>query len=247
MSDNQQPTGGAGGSNGGAGTGSNAGGDSPQNNGNNSGTPPKMVSWDVHERLLGDVAKAREKNRELEARIGEIESNSLKEKNDYKSLYERSETSKKELEQKLKDQSSWIVQTQQFNEVKAAAVAAGLRKEALDDLDMIDMKGVEVETTSTGRFIVKGAKERVESLKNEKPHWFTTTTPPVVNTGGTGAGEPKPGARLGVADVLQAERDWKRGKITRKQYDDTYARYCKENPKNAIPAGEPSTPSNPKT
>lgn len=239
MSDNQQSTGGAGGGNGGAGAG-NAGGDSSQNNGGNSNSQPKVVPWDVHERLLGDVAKTRDKNRELEARIGEIESNSLKEKNDFKGLYERTDAENKTLKKQLEDQSKWIVQTQQFNAVKTEAQKAGLRSEALDDLDMIDMKGVKVEVTSSGRYIVSGAKERVESLKTEKPHWFTQAAPPTVNAGGTGAGESKPGARLSPEDVAQAERQWKQGKITRAQYEKTYFDYCKQNPARAVPPGEPT-------
>ena len=233
MDEQTQSTGGAGGVTGGAG--SSASDDSSQNSNQNSATQPKVVPWDVHDRAMSDLQKQKDKNRELESRIGAIESKSLQEKNDYKSLWERSESDKKKLEQDLQNQSNWIVKTQQFNEVKAEAVAAGLRKEALKDLDLIEMDGVDVETTSTGRFIVKGAKQKVESLKQEKPHWFTVEEPPKVNTGGTGAGDVRPGQRLSATDVVQAERDWKRGKITKQKYHEVYQTYCKQNPKNAIP------------
>ena len=205
-------------------------------------TSPRTVSWENHQRALDDMHKFKQQVQQLEAKLGDMQSESLKEKNDYKSLYEQTSEKLKSTEQKLTQQSDWIVKTQQFNEVKAAAVAAGLRSEALEDLDLIDMSGVKVEATSTGRFLVSGAKERVESLKKEKPHWFTVDRPPTINAGGTGAGESQPGRRLTAVDVHQAERDWRTRKISEAQYRRIYKQYCDENPKFAIPAGEPNKP-----
>lgn len=240
MADNQQSTGGAGGGNGGAGTG-NAGDDSSQNNGGNSNTQPKVVPWEVHERMQTDLVKAKEKARELEARLGEVESKSLQEKNDYKSLWEREKADKEKLAKELNDQTNWVVSTQQFNAVKEIALAAGLRQEALSDLEDADMSDVKVEVTSSGRYIVSGAKEKVEQFKTKKPHWFSDTKPPKINAGGSSAGDTVPGKRLTPEDVRQAELDWKRGRKTEAQYKEIYIRYCKENPRpgRTIP-GEPA-------
>lgn len=228
MGDELNPSGGAAGGAGGAGP----SGDSPNPNPNPS-DKPKMVSWDVHQRMQDDLVKAKRRSQELEAKMGDLESEKLKAANDYKALYEGEQQKRQKVEGELKQFSNWAVQTQRFNAVKSEALAAGLRKEALSDLELIDLESVKVETTSTGRFLTEGAKERVEQLKSERPHWFTVGAPPTVNAGGASAPPPPGQGKLTVNDVVQAERDAKRGKITQARYQEIYKQYAKENPRNA--------------
>jgi hypothetical protein len=194
----------------------------------------KTVSWDNHQRALADLHKFKADAEKLRTQLGDQESERLKAANDYKGLYEAEKAKRETSDKKLVEFTGWTLQTQRFNEVKHLALADGLKKEALGDLELIDLDDVKVESTSTGRFIVQGAKDRVEKLKTERPHWFSAANAPQINSGG-GGGAPAKGAKLTVNDVVEAERNWKRNRITRQAYDELYNRYLKENPRNATP------------
>jgi hypothetical protein len=55
-------------------------------------------------------------------------------------------------------------------------MSLGLRKEAMDDLDMYDLSDVQIEYTNTGKVSVLGADKFAERLKTIKPHWFGSKT-----------------------------------------------------------------------
>lgn len=221
-------SGASGGSGGAAPTAGNSTGTSVQNQ---SGGETKTVSWENHQRALSDLHKFKSEAERLKTELGNQESERLKAANDYKGLYETEKAKREASDKKLSDFTNWTIQTQRFNEVKVLAQAEGLKKEALSDLELIDMEDVKVETTSTGRFIVQGAKDRVEKLKTERPHWFQTAQPPTINGGG--GAPPATGGKVTVSDVVEAERNYKRGKISRKAYDEVYGKYLKDNPRAA--------------
>lgn len=221
-------SGASGGSGGAAPTAGDSTGTSVQNQ---SGGETKTVSWENHQRALSDLHKFKSEAERLKTELGNQESERLKAANDYKGLYETEKAKREASDKKLADFTGWTIQTQRFNEVKLLAQAEGLKKEALSDLELIDMEDVKVETTSTGRFIVQGAKDRVEKLKTERPHWFQTAQPPTINGGG--GAPPATGGKVTVSDVVEAERNYKRGKISRKAYDEVYGKYLKDNPRAA--------------
>lgn len=242
MGDTQNPSGGAQGGAGGAGP----SGDSSQSS-NNSNNQPRTVSWENHQRALDDMHKFKREAEEAKAKLGDQESERLKQANDFKALYEKEQKAHSETKTKLTETMNWTVNTQRFNAVKDAALATGLRKEALSDLELVDMSRVKVEATSSGRFFVEGAKEFVDGLKAERPHWFTVGNPPPVNSGGGGTpgagaagGQPDGSKKLTVQDVVKAEADLKARRITRAQFEETYKRYCRENPRNAQAGQLPS-------
>ncbi len=70
----------------------------------------------------------------------------------------------------------------------------GLVETAVDDLELMELKDVIVETTSTGRVNVIGAKSAAERIKSIRPHWFSEGRVPNINgrqpevrTSGSGA------------------------------------------------------------
>lgn len=193
--------------------------------GNNGKETPKTVSWENHQRALGDLHKFKKQVEELGTKLGDLESQSLKEKQDYKGLYEQSEQKRKAAEEEAKKVKGWAVSTHRFSEIKSEAMKAGLLPSAMNDLELLPMENVEVEVTSSGRFIVNGAKDFVESVKGERPHWFQKPGAPNVNGGGGGAPPGGDGKELTPHDVYMAERNWKAGKITRKDYEDTFVKY----------------------
>lgn len=227
--DPKNPAGGAGG--GSAGGDPNTNPDSGKTSENGSeGTPnPKTVSWDNHQRVLKDMHKEKEARKALEVRLGDLESKQLQEKEDFKGLFEKEKKTRIETEQKLDKWQKWTVQTQRFNSVKAEAEKAGILPSALKDLELVDMTEVQVEATSGDRFLVSGEGDFVARLKNDRPHWFKKAGAPNVNGGGGGA-KPASDKKLTTADVVEAERNMKKGKLSRKDYQETVDRYLKENP-----------------
>lgn len=192
---------------------------------------PKTVSWDNHKRALDDMHKYKQRAKDAELKLGENEESRLRDQEKWKDLAERKEAEAKEWKQKAEDVDDLFVNTQKYNAVKRYAVENGILTEAVDDLDTQDLNDVTVERTDSGRYAVSGAKEFVERLKQRRPFWFKKDKAPRINSGG-GAPPDKP-KELTPNDVVQAERDWKAGKIPQSKYQDIYQQYTSQ--RNQLP------------
>lgn len=184
----------------------------------------KVVPWNNHRRALDDMHKFKKRNVELETKLGEIEDQRLREKEDYKSLAEKYKADAVKYKAEAEQTTSAFVDTQKFSEVKSIALANGLRAEAVNDLDLLKLDAVELETTSSGRFNVSGAKDFVENLKRDKPHWFVDNVPPKINPGGGGA-PPDTTGKITPSQLLQAEKAVKFGKLSEEKYLRLYKTY----------------------
>ena len=210
---------------GGEGSGAPSGDDSSQNSQQNQGGNSKTVSWDNHKRVLDDMHTFKKKVSELETKLGDIESEKLKATNDFKTLYETEKEKRERAEAKANETLQWAANTQRFSVVKAEAEKQGLKKEAIADLELLDMSDIKVEATSTGRFIVEGAEDWVNAIKSKRSHWFTNPNPPPINGGGGGTPPSQGTGKLSPNDLVDAERKMKRGLITRAEYEATYQKY----------------------
>jgi hypothetical protein len=187
----------------------------------------KTVSWKNHRRALDDMHRFKSKATELETKVGELEEEKLREKENWKSLAERYKTDADKWKTEAENGKDLFTNTQKYNAVKKVALESGLLPEALDDLDLLNLEEVVVESTDQNRFAVHGVKEFVERLKQTKTHWFSKKQAPNVNSGG-GTVKPDEGTPLSPADVYQAEREMKLGKMSREQYQNIYTRYCNQ-------------------
>ncbi len=70
---------------------------------------------------------------------------------------------------------------------------------------MIELNGVEIETTNTGKASVIGAEAFAKNLKALKPHWFADKTAPNVNGGSPRVADS--GGRITVDDLMAAEKE----------------------------------------
>jgi hypothetical protein len=145
------------------------------------------VSFEDHQRALKDLHRFKSRAKELEDAIANKETQSLREKEDYKTLADRYKAELDETQNKLKSINQWFESSQAHSSVKQHALRLGLLPEAEKDLDLLPLEGVVVETvkTSSGgvRHNVLGADGYVESLKKTRPHWFRDTKAPVFNSG----------------------------------------------------------------
>ena len=187
----------------------------------------KKVSWKDHKRAIDDLHKYKNKAADFEKRLNDLETQKLEENENWKGLAERSKADAEKWKTQAEENKSLFVNTQKFSAVRKFAAEAGLKSEAYDDLDLLDLNNVVVETTDSGRYVVHGAKDFVAELKQKRPHWFQSKTPPNVNSGG-GNDVPPGNKEYTSADVIEAERQYKIGKISREQYHKIYTAYCSQ-------------------
>lgn len=121
------------------------------------------------ERELNGERTARKKaEQEVEVRRRQ----ELKTKEDYKSLADQLEKELHEEKKRNEVTWSWFENNKKMDTVKAIAASNGIRKEALSILEGMDLDGVDIEKTSTGRINVLGAETFVSSLKSKMPFLF---------------------------------------------------------------------------
>jgi len=139
------------------------------------------------QRYKDDMFRYKDEAKTAKEALDANKTQSLKDKDDYKSLYEAEKTRREVAETSLTDFSDGYYTDKKFSEVRALALRAGIRPEAEKDLELLDLKKVQVERTDQGRTIVHGADTFVEELKRTSPHWFKASNNLNINTRGGGA------------------------------------------------------------
>jgi hypothetical protein len=150
----------------------------------------KPVSTEAYEQTKNDMHKFKrqlteESNARLmaEKKLQDFETEQQESKGNYKELYEARTEELETYKGKYDSVLDNVVNDKKLTAVRELALKHNIRQEALDDLDMVDMSKVVVETTDQGRYNVLGADIFVDSLKQLKPHWFTDARAPVLNNG----------------------------------------------------------------
>lgn len=160
---------------------------------------PKPVSSEAYEQTKNDMHKfkrmasdAETKQLEAEVKLKAIETSNQESQGKYKELWESTTEELNSVRDKHSKVLNSVIDDKKLTAVREFALKHNIRQEALDDLDMVDMSGVVVETTDQGRYSVHGADHFVEKLKTLKPHWFVDGKAPIINNGtGTFDGEEK--------------------------------------------------------
>lgn len=177
----------------------------------------EYVPKSAYQKVSDDMHKYKRELNEVKARLDKEAADRLASEKNFEQLWKNEKKRADEAEELAKKKDSYYVHTQKVSAIRAAAMEAGLRSEAMDDLELLDFDGVEVELTSNGRYLVHGAKEFAQSIKNKKPHWFKSGKPPGHNAGG-GGGTHEGSKAITPKDVVDAERSWKSGKISKDDY-----------------------------
>jgi hypothetical protein len=224
MEDEQKPTSGAEGSEGRADTSENK---ESENKKTEPDKTPDVVSRKAYTSVSDDMHRFKREAAEAKQKLADLEAKKLADDKNYQELYEREKKARLEADEQNQKKDKYYIHTQKSSEIRKLAMEIGLRSEALDDLDLLDYDGVEVEVTSTGRYNVLGGKQFVENLKNKKPHWFNKDKPPKVNAGGGGVTSPGTG-KLTPTDVVNAERQMKRGKMSKEDFHVVFNKYVEQ-------------------
>lgn len=174
------------------------------------------------QRALKDLHKEKTARKEAEDKLKKLEEDKLKETGRYKDLYETTAKERDEAREGGTRAESLFKTSLRSQRVEALAEKLGIREEARDDLDHLDLSEIEVEATENGRYIVRGADKFVENLKKSKPHWFNDKKTPPFNPKG-GGGVPNTGP-VTADDVVKAEIKYGRNDP---RFRDVYARWAK--------------------
>ncbi len=160
------------------------------------------------ERTITDMHKYKKAAKEAADKLAEKDRAELVSQNKWKELYEAEKARADEADGTSTKMKESFLNEKKYSALKTAAMAAGLKTEALDDLDSLDLDDIQVETTSTGRTNVMGVEAKLKKIQTAKPHWFGGKTAPkidgkaprVVDDGSAG------GTEVTIAQVRAAEK-----------------------------------------
>jgi len=136
--------------------------------------PPVTQSVDLKDRTraLTDLKSVKAKNTLLEQQIKDQELAKLKDSDNWKQIAENAQTESADWKQKYDSMGATVARDKKLSAVREHCMALGIKPEAKVDLDILDLDGVEIETTNLGNINVIGAKAFADKLKMSKPHWF---------------------------------------------------------------------------
>lgn len=171
------------------------------------------VSKDVYENVMKDLHSTKSKYKELEEKIRSFEDEkenlkvkSLKEKEEWQKLAEIRENEAKELKKKLDTNAHTTSNYFKRSEVRQLAIKNGIRDSALEDIDLLPLDEVVVETTNTGKINVLGADKFVDRLRTTRPHWFQDKSDPKVATSTPSTTKP---SKVDAKDVVKLYKEGK--------------------------------------
>lgn len=143
--------------------------------------PPqeKPPAPDINAKLMEELNKYRAKATELETKFKQRESDELKNNQKWQELAELKEKEAAQAIEEKEKLKSAIVTKEKMSAIREAAIQAGLRKESIPDLRLIDFPEVKLETNSEGEFTASGADKAIQRLKSLRPHWFQTAAPSI--------------------------------------------------------------------
>ena len=121
-----------------------------------------------------------------------------------------------------------FIDGKRYGAVKDACLKAGLKPEALQDLELLDLSEVEIETTSAGKVNVLRAEAFAENLKRLRPHWHGAGQAPTVNGNLPGVSQVD---QITAVDLVKAEREAKKTG-DKAAYHELHNRYQKQSRAN---------------
>ncbi len=185
-------------------------------------TPPvvppvgnEMVNKAELDKVLGEMHKYKKLAKGLEEEKTLSEKKKLTETQQYKELYERSEKEKEDLKKEKDSTVTSYVNDKKFSALKDSCQKLGLKAEAAADLELMDLSGIEVETTSTGKVNILNSDKVAERLKATRPHWFGSGKAAKINSESPGVIDG--GGSVTMAQVFEAEKKYQKSQTQEDQ------------------------------
>lgn len=152
----------------------------------------ETVSKEAYEQVKSDMHKFKTQYKEkddqllqMQSKIEQLETTSLKERKNYKELYERAKEKETEAVKEATSIKQSYLENRRLSEIEKVAIAQGMDEISLELLrsGAFDTSSVITETTSTGRVNVLGADDLVEGLKKKfGTRLFPSGKAPIINS-----------------------------------------------------------------
>lgn len=141
--------------------------------------PEQTFTKSEVQKILEEAKAYKVKVQEYEAKMKQKEVEELTANQRWKELAELKEREAMEVKEKAEKLKAAIVHKEKMSALKEAALAAGIRKESLPDLRLIDFPEVALQNGNEGEFSVSGADKAIQRLRALRPHWFSSSIPTV--------------------------------------------------------------------
>lgn len=141
--------------------------------------PEQTFTKSEVQKILEEAKSYKIKAQEYEAKMKAKEVEDLTANQRWKELAELKEKEAIEANEKAEKLKSAFVNKEKLSALKEAALQAGIRKESLPDLRLIDFPEVNLQNGNEGEFSVSGADKAIQRLKALRPHWFQSSIPAV--------------------------------------------------------------------
>jgi hypothetical protein len=169
----------------------------------------KVINQKDHEKALNDMMKYKKELATAKVELEkakqaqtDIDRKIMREKGLDKELAQRLEKELNEERETNKRLKESFITTHKFSALREAAIKLGIRPEAESDLEMLSLDDLPHELTSSGRVLVNGVDEYVNTVKKTKPHWFTDGVQVKFNPGGAGSKE-APTGDLDIKEIAK--------------------------------------------
>jgi hypothetical protein len=171
-----------------------ANGEQNQQSQADSNSGQKSVSWEDHQRAVKDMLRFKDQSKAESARVQELLSK-LEDLNtkvsaqnkDFEALYASEKQKRADIEAEKNKLLGNVVNSERYRAAYPALKKAGLRDDADNLVEMMGLEAIEVEATSTGRFVCTEVERFVETAKAKFPYAFQKAQAPNVNAGGSGS------------------------------------------------------------
>lgn len=173
---------------------------------NGSGDDGEKVSYSQFKSVKDDMHRFKEEARKKDEELKSLRDKDLKDKEQWKEYGAAKEKEATDWKSKFETLSESIRDRHKLSAVREACLKLGLVETAMDDLELIELKDVVVETTSTGRVNVIGAKAAAERIKSIRPHWFSDKRVPNVNPNAPGVQSAQSG-KVSYSDLSKLEEE----------------------------------------
>lgn len=159
--------------------------DSTQPTNNNEQVPPpeapqeQTYSKNDVQKILEEAKKYKALVSDYENKMKQKEVEELTKNQKWQELAELNEKAAREAIEEKDKLKNAIINKEKMSAIREAAIQAGLRKESIPDLRLIDFPEIKLETNSEGEFNATGADKAIQRLKTLRPHWFQTAAPSI--------------------------------------------------------------------
>lgn len=167
--------------------------------------PQEAPKPDINQRLLDELKSAKARAQELETKFKQREVEELTKNQQWQQLAELKENEAKAAIEERDRLKTAFVQKEKMSALREAALQAGLRKESIPDLRLLDFPEIKLESNGEGEFTAQGADKAIQRLKALRPHWFQSAVPNINTSSPVATGD---GSTITYETVKKLQDDY---------------------------------------